>query len=330
MQNKNILVTGAAGFIGAHLVLRLLRDGFNVTGVDNLNRYYDVNLKRARLRRIERQACGNWLFKRGNIADKKFLGRVFGDCKPSIVVNLAAQAGVRHSIFNPDDYLESNIVGFFNVLENCRDFNVNHLIYASSSSIFGDTPNETDKPLNFYAATKKSNELMAHSYSSLFRIPATGLRFFTVYGAFGRPDMFYFKCANTLNERRFVYLYNEGNCRRDFTYIADVVEGLRRVIDKPPTGATPHKVYNLGCGKPVSVRNFAEILTDELIQANVLPALVDWSFFFKSAPMQSGDAFTTCADTADFQRDFNFTPKTPLRLGLRAFAKWFFKYTKEA
>ena len=323
-MTKKILVTGAAGFIGSHLVARLLKDGFNVTGVDNLSG--NLNLHVERLRRIDEIAYSvnydNWHFRIGDISDKNFLPEVFAERRPSIVVNLAAKAGVRNSIKKPDDYLQANIVGFFNVIEACKNFGVEHLIYASSSSVFGDTPDDTDKPLNFYAATKKSNEIMAHCYSSLFNFNATGLRFFTVYGAGGRPDMAYFKFAEKLRRQSHIDLYNNGDCKRDFTFIDDVIEGIVRVINTP-RDTTNHKVYSLGCGKPVAVRVFAAVLAEELIRAGVIPNDIDCDKLFHAAPKQQGDALATCADTRDFQNDFNFTPKTSLRSGLRSFALWF-------
>ena len=330
------MVTGAAGFIGANFVLRLLKeDSFaKIIGVDNLNEYYDVRLKNFRLRQIEAAGAGRWKFYRGDLAEKNFVEKIFAEEEPTHVMNLAAQAGVRYSLENPAAYIQSNVVGFFNVLEACRaSKNLEHLIYASSSSVYGGnkkipfaTDDRTDEPVSLYAATKKSDELMAHCYSRLFGIRATGLRFFTVYGAAGRPDMAYFKFTDKLLRGEQIELYNFGNCARDFTYVDDIVEGLSRVVARPPKNFPPHKVYNLGNGRPVNLLEFVKILQEELIRAEVLPADYDFEAHKKFLPMQAGDVPITFADTREFEREFNFKPSTPLRTGLRVFAEWYKKF----
>ena len=336
-MSKNILITGAAGFIGANLALKLIAASKfeKVIGIDNLNDYYDVSLKEYRLKVIDEAARKNagtaWKFQRGDIADKNFVDEIFAEIQPEVVVNLAAQAGVRYSIENPATYIESNILGFFNVLEACRHAeNLRHLVYASSSSVYGNnkkipfsTSDPVDNPVSLYAATKKSNELLAHCYSKLYNIPATGLRFFTVYGAAGRPDMAYFKFTNKLLRGDDIQIFNYGNCERDFTYIDDIVEGISRVIEKPPTSNPPYKIYNIGNGHPVNLLEFVDILQQELIRAEVLPADYDFEAHKKLVPMQPGDVPITFADTKDLERDFDFRPNTPLREGLRHFAQWY-------
>ena len=329
---KNILITGAAGFIGGNLTLKLLAANkfTNVIGVDNMNDYYDVRLKNYRLQLIDALKNSAWKFFRGDIADKNFLEKIFTEIQPEIVVNLAAQAGVRYGMENPDAYIQSNVVGFFNVLECCRKFPVEHLIYASSSSVYGGnkkipfaTSDRVDSPISLYAATKKSDELLAHCYSELYNLQATGLRFFTVYGAAGRPDMAYFKFTNKLLRGETIEIYNFGNCARDFTFVDDIVEGICRVIDKPPENFPPHKIYNLGRGEPVNLLEFVDILQQELIRAKILPADYDFDAHKKFVPNQPGDVPITFADTSEFERDFNFRPKTSLREGLRTFAEWY-------
>ena len=331
-----ILVTGAAGFIGGNLILRLTNsDVETIIGVDNMNDYYDVRLKEFRLSLIDAAAKKNscaWKFYRGDIGDKNFIDELFAEYRPTHVVNLAAQAGVRYSIDNPAAYIQSNVVGFFNVLEACRHFTVAHLVYASSSSVYGGNKkipfavsDPVDKPVSLYAATKKSNELMAHCYSKLYKIPATGLRFFTVYGEAGRPDMAYFKFTNKLLRGEEIQIYNYGNCQRDFTYVDDIVEGIIRVMNKPPRtdDDAPHKVYNIGNGSPVNLLDFVTILQEELIRAKVLPPDYDFDAHKKLVPMQAGDVPITYADTSELERDFNFRPTTTLHHGLRKFAEWY-------
>ena len=338
-MKKKILITGAAGFIGANLILRLIssKKFAEIVGIDNLNDYYDVSLKKYRLNQIyeaDKKFSADWKFQRGDIADKNFIDKIFAETQPEVVVNLAAQAGVRYSIENPAVYIESNIIGFFNVLEACRHCkNLNHLVYASSSSVYGgnkkvpfSTEDRVDSPVSLYAATKKSNELLAHCYSKLYNIPATGLRFFTVYGAAGRPDMAYFKFTNKLLRGEEIQIFNYGNCERDFTYIDDIVEGIVRVIDKPPTDEPAHKIYNIGNSKPVNLLDFVDILQQELIRAQVLPENYDFDAHKKLVPMQPGDVPVTYADTSDLERDFDFRPKTSLRDGLRNFAQWYKKF----
>ena len=347
---KRILVTGAAGFIGANLVQRLLRshpEAF-VVGLDSVNDYYDPAIKHYRLEQIAALArgCGQerWLFVKGNIADKGVVESLFAEHQFDIVVNLAAQAGVRYSITNPDAYIESNIIGFYNILEACRHSygngakGVEHLVYASSSSVYGtnekvpySTDDKVDNPVSLYAATKKSNELMAHAYSKLYNIPSTGLRFFTVYGPAGRPDMAYFGFTDKLRRGEKIEIFNFGNCRRDFTYIDDIVEGVERVMERAPErrmGADglplpPYAVYNIGNSNPENLLDFVDVLQQELVRAGVLPSDYDFEQHKSLVAMQPGDVAVTYADTSALERDFNFKPHTPLRHGLRAFAEWY-------
>lgn len=350
-----VLVTGAAGFIGANLVLRLLKDEpkIEILSIDSMNDYYDVNIKEFRLKEIEKAAAehpdSSWHFVKGNIADKALIDKLFAEFKPEIVVNLAAQAGVRYSITNPDAYIESNLIGFYNLLEACRHNPVEHLVYASSSSVYGSnkkvpysTDDKVDNPVSLYAATKKSNELMAHAYSKLYNIPSTGLRFFTVYGPAGRPDMAYFGFTNKLIKGETIEIFNFGNCKRDFTYIDDIVEGVIRVMHKAPEKAIgedglpipPYKVYNIGNSNPENLLDFVQILQEELVRAGVLPADYDFEAHKKLVPMQPGDVPTTYADTTPLETDFGFRPSTTLRSGLRSFAEWYkdfynlYKYSK--
>lgn len=340
-EGKTILVTGAAGFIGSALVQRLLRDNRDIKllGIDNLNDYYDVSIKEWRLKEIEKISDGRFLMYRGNIADKALVDSIFAEHEPHIVVNLAAQAGVRYSITNPGAYIESNIVGFYNILEGCRgDKRIEHLVYASSSSVYGSnkkvpysTDDKVDNPVSLYAATKKSNELMAHSYSKLYDIPSTGLRFFTVYGPAGRPDMAYFGFTDKLLRGETIKIFNWGNCKRDFTYIDDIVEGVIRVMDKAPARSTgedglpvpAYAVYNIGNSNPENLLDFVTILQEELVAAGVLPADYDFEAHKELVPMQPGDVPVTYADTTPLERDFGFRPHTPLREGLRRFARWY-------
>lgn len=336
---SKILVTGAAGFIGAFLSQRLLKEGEVVIGADNLNDYYDVRLKEARLKMLEN--FENFTFYKINIADKKAVFDIFEEHKPDIVVNLAAQAGVRYSIENPDVYMESNIMGFFNILEACRNYPVSHLVYASSSSVYGankkvpfSVEDRVDNPVSLYAATKKSNELMAHCYSKLYNIPSTGLRFFTVYGPMGRPDMAYFGFTNKLRAGEKIKIFNFGNCQRDFTYVDDIVEGIIRVMKKAPEKKNgkdglpipPYAVYNIGNSHPENLLEFVDILREELISAKILPNDYDFDAHKELVPMQPGDVPTTYADTLALERDFGYKPKTSLREGLRAFAKWYAEF----
>ncbi len=345
-----IMITGAAGFIGANLAVRLLKDesGVQVLGVDNLNDYYDVGIKEFRLNEIERTAAeangATWRFVKGNIADKGLIDKLFAEFCPDIVVNLAAQAGVRYSITNPDAYIESNLIGFYNILEACRHSydggaeGVKHLVYASSSSVYGSnkkvpysTDDKVDNPVSLYAATKKSNELMAHAYSKLYNIPSTGLRFFTVYGPAGRPDMAYFGFTNKLIKGDTIEIFNYGNCRRDFTFVDDIVEGIVRVMKKAPEKAVgedglpvpPYKVYNIGNSNPENLLDFVNILQEELMRAGVLPDGYDFEAHKKLVPMQPGDVPVTFADTSALENDFGFRPSTSLREGLRKFAEWY-------
>ena len=341
ISNKTIFVTGSSGFIGSNLCKRLLNDfkDIIVVGLDNMNDYYDVEIKKERLSELEK--FNNYIFIKGNLADKKLVMNIFHKYRPNIVVNLAAQAGVRYSITNPDSYIESNLIGFFNVLEGCRNYEVEHLVYASSSSVYGSnkkvpysTEDKVDNPVSLYAATKKSNELMAHSYSKLYNIPSTGLRFFTVYGPAGRPDMAYFGFTNKLVNSETIKIFNYGNCKRDFTYIDDVVEGIVRVIQKAPDKINgedglpvpPYKVYNIGNNKPENLLEFVTILQEELIRAGVLPKDYDFESHKELVPMQPGDVPVTFADTAPLERDFGFKPSTSLREGLRKFAEWYKEY----
>ena len=339
----NILVTGSAGFIGANLVLRLLKTekDLNIIGLDSVNDYYDVRLKEYRLSQIEEAAkgpCSRWTFVKGNLADKALIDSLFEQYHFDIVVNLAAQAGVRYSIENPDAYIESNIIGFYNILEACRHHPVQHLVYASSSSVYGgnkkvpfSVDDRVDNPVSLYAATKKSNELFAHCYSKLYNIPSTGLRFFTVYGPAGRPDMAYFGFTNKLLKGETIQIYNYGNCRRDFTYVDDIVEGIVRVMKKAPEKKTgedglplaPYAVYNIGGGQPENLLDFVQTLQEELLRAGVLPQDYDFEAHKQLVPMQPGDVPTTYADATALERDFGFTPKITLREGLRKFAEWY-------
>ena len=344
---KTILVTGSAGFIGAFLVLRLLesQEPVRIVGLDNLNDYYDPSLKEYRLRLIEAKSREHpeheYVFFKGNIADKSFVDWIFNAWKFDIVVNLAAQTGVRYSIENPDAYIESNIIGFYNILEACRHHPVEHLVYASSSSVYGgnekvpfSVEDKVDNPVSLYAATKKSNELMAHCYSKLYNIASTGLRFFTVYGPAGRPDMAYFGFTNKLLAGKTIQIYNYGNCRRDFTYVDDIVEGIVRVMAKAPEKRKgddglpipPYKVYNIGGGQPENLLEFVNILQEELLRAGVLPADYDFEAHKELVPMQPGDVPTTYADATALECDFGFTPKITLREGLRKFAEWYKEY----
>ena len=342
LNGKTILVTGAAGFIGANLVKRLLTgfENVKVVGIDSITDYYDVNLKYERLKEIE-SLSKNWIFIKGNIADKTLIEKVFTENKIDVVVNLAAQAGVRYSITNPDSYIESNIIGFYNILEACRYNPVEHLVYASSSSVYGNnekipysTDDKVDNPISLYAATKKSNELMAHAYSKLYNIPSTGLRFFTVYGPAGRPDMAYFGFTDKLVKGDSIKIFNYGNCKRDFTYVDDIVEGVVRVMQHAPeksNGADglpipPYKVYNIGNNQPENLLDFVQILQEELVRAGVLPSDYDFESHKELVPMQPGDVPITYADTTPLEQDFGFKPSTPLREGLRKFAEWYKTY----
>lgn len=337
-EGKTIFVTGAAGFIGSNLCLRLLseNDNIKVIGIDNMNDYYDVRIKEYRLDKLN--GFSNFEFINGSIANKELINKIFEDNKIDIVVNLAAQAGVRYSITNPDAYIESNIIGFYNILEAVRHHMVEHLVYASSSSVYGtnkkvpySTDDKVDNPVSLYAATKKSNELMAHAYSKLYDIPSTGLRFFTVYGPAGRPDMAYFGFTNKLIKGEKIQIFNYGNCKRDFTYIDDIVEGVIRVMAKAPERAKgedglpvpPYKVYNIGNNKPENLLDFVQILQEELVRAEVLPADYDFEAHKELVAMQPGDVPVTYADTSALERDFGFKPSTSLRIGLRRFAEWY-------
>jgi nucleoside-diphosphate-sugar epimerase len=344
---KTILVTGSAGFIGANLVMRLLesQEAVKIVGLDNLNNYYDPSLKEYRLKVIEEKAAKHpahkYSFVKGSIADRELVNSLFQEHKFDVVVNLAAQAGVRYSIENPDVYIESNIIGFYNILEACRYNPVQHLVYASSSSVYGgnkkvpfSTDDRVDNPVSLYAATKKSNELMAHCYSKLYNIPSTGLRFFTVYGPAGRPDMAYFGFTNRLLKGDTIQIFNYGNCRRDFTFVDDIVEGIVRVMQKAPEKKTgedglpipPYAVYNIGGGQPENLLDFVNILQEELLRAGVLPQDYDFDAHKKLVPMQPGDVPVTYADSTALERDFGFTPKITLREGLRKFAEWYKEY----
>lgn len=343
---KSILVTGGAGFIGSNLIKRIFTDlkGATIVNIDNMNAYYDVSLKEYRLAQLnaesERQKV-DYRFVKGSISDKALVDKLFAEYKFDVVVNLAAQAGVRYSIENPDAYIESNIIGFYNILEACRHNPVEHLVYASSSSVYGGNKkvpfaveDRVDNPVSLYAATKKSNELFAHCYSKLYNIPCTGLRFFTVYGPAGRPDMAYFGFTNKLLKGETIQIYNYGNCRRDFTYVDDIVEGVVRVMAKAPEKKTgedglpipPYAVYNIGGGQPENLLDFVQTLQEELLRARVLPQDYDFEAHKQLVPMQPGDVPTTFADATGLERDFGFTPKITLREGLRKFAKWYAEY----
>lgn len=345
LKNKTVFVTGVSGFIGSNLVKRLFADieGVKVIGIDNMNDYYDVRLKEARLEELSR--FERFTFVKGNLADKVAITAIFEEYNPVVVVNLGAQAGVRYSITNPDAYIESNMIGFYNILEACRHYPVEHLVYASSSSVYGSnkkvpysTEDKVDNPVSLYAATKKSNELMAHAYSKLYNIPSTGLRFFTVYGPAGRPDMAYFGFTNKLLKGETIQIFNYGNCKRDFTYIDDIVEGVIRVMQGAPEKKNgedglpvpPYAVYNIGNHNPENLLDFVQILQEELIRAGVLPEDYDFETHKELVPMQPGDVPVTYADTEALERDFGFKPATPLRTGLRKFAEWYKEfYMKE-
>lgn len=341
LNGKTILITGVAGFIGANLALRLLREypDCRVIGIDSITDYYDVSLKEERLRELETFAP-RFRFIRASIADRDTVDGLFSEYRPQVVVNLAAQAGVRYSITNPDSYVESNLVGFYNILEACRHYPVEHLVYASSSSVYGSnkkvpysTDDKVDNPVSLYAATKKSNELMAHAYSKLYNIPCTGLRFFTVYGPCGRPDMAYYGFTDKLVKGGKIQIFNYGNCQRDFTYIDDIVEGVVRVMKHAPERrdgedglpVPPYRLYNIGNNHPENLLDFVKILQEELIRAGILPEDYDFDAHTELVPMQPGDVPVTFADTAPLERDFEFRPSTPLREGLRKFAEWYAK-----
>lgn len=355
LKGKRVLVTGAAGFIGANLVLRLLQGNevSRVVGIDNLNDYYDPAIKDWRLSGIHaaaEQDESRWKFVRGDIADAQMVKELFAEEKPELVVNLAAQAGVRYSITNPDAYIQSNLIGFYNILEACRHSydsgeGVQHLVYASSSSVYGtnrkvpfSTEDKVDDPVSLYAATKKSNELMAHAYAKLYNIPSTGLRFFTVYGPAGRPDMAYFGFTDKLRAGKTIQIFNYGNCSRDFTYVDDIVEGIVRVMQGAPEKKNgedglplpPYAVYNIGGGRPVSLLDFVTILQEELVRAGVLPKDYDFEAHKKLVPMQPGDVPVTYADTEALERDFGYRPEIDLRTGLRSFAKWYRAFYTES
>ncbi len=350
IDNKIILITGAAGFIGANLIIKIFQYAKNVhiIGIDNMNDYYDVSIKEYRLQQIEKTVEqyleNSWKFIKGSIADKELIKRIFDEYKPSVVVNLAAQAGVRYSITNPDVYIESNLIGFYNILEACRhsydndEKGVEHLVYASSSSVYGtnkkipySTDDKVDNPVSLYAATKKSNELLAHAYSKLYNIPSTGLRFFTVYGPAGRPDMAYFGFTNKLKNNEMINIFNYGNCKRDFTFIDDIVEGIVHVMKVAPEKKKgddglpipPYKVYNIGNSNPENLLEFVDILQQELIRAGVLSDDYDFESHKKLVPMQPGDVAVTYADTSELEKDFGIKPHTSLRTGLRKFAEWY-------
>lgn len=350
LEGKVVLVTGAAGFIGSNLVIELFKtiDDIKIVGIDNMNNYYDVSIKEWRLKEVEKLG-GQWTFIKGDISNKNVIDKIFSDYKPSVVVNLAAQAGVRYSITNPDAYVQSNLIGFYNILEACRhsydngETGVEHLVYASSSSVYGtnkkvpySTDDKVDNPVSLYATTKKSNELMAHAYCKLYNIPATGLRFFTVYGPAGRPDMAYFGFTNKLLKGETIQIFNYGNCKRDFTYVDDIVEGIKRVMQGAPERKNgedglplpPYAVYNIGNQNPENLLDFVDILQQELINAGVLPADYNFESHKKLVPMQPGDVPITYADTEPLERDYGFKPSTPLREGLRKFAQWYKEFYK--
>lgn len=349
LNYKIVFVTGSAGFIGSNLVMELLKTNDNITiiGFDSVNDYYDVSIKEYRLAEIEKLASTKpsckYKFIKGNLADKVLIEQIFTEYKPDIVVNLAAQAGVRYSITNPDAYIEANIIGFYNILEACRNHPVEHLVYASSSSVYGgnkkvpfSTDDKVDNPVSLYAATKKSNELMSHAYSKLYNIPSTGLRFFTVYGPAGRPDMAYFGFTNKLIKGETIQIFNYGNCKRDFTYVDDIVEGVKRVMMNPPEKKSgedglpvpPYKIYNIGNNNPENLLDFVQILSEELVRAGVLPQNFDFEAHKELVPMQPGDVPVTYADTSALERDFGFKPSTSLRDGLRKFAEWYKEFYK--
>lgn len=345
LQNKTVFITGSAGFIGSNLVLELLRSQspIHIVGLDNMNDYYDVSIKEWRLKEIEKELENHkdstYTFYKDDLANKEIIDEIFNTYKPQIVVNLGAQAGVRYSITNPDAYIQSNMIGFYNILEACRqDENIEHLVYASSSSVYGSnkkvpysTEDKVDNPVSLYAATKKSNELMAHAYSKLYNIPSTGLRFFTVYGPAGRPDMAYFGFTNKLLKGETIRIFNYGNCKRDFTYIDDIVEGVTRVMQGAPEKKNgedglpipPYAIYNIGNHDPVNLLDFVDILQQEIIRAEVLPKDYDFEAHKKLVPMQPGDVPITYADTTPLERNYGFKPNTPLRQGLRQFAQWY-------
>ena len=339
LEFKTILVTGAVGFIGSYLCKRLLQEvqGVRIIGVDSITDYYDVNIKNNRLKELDKLG-GDWIFIRNSISDKSVIDEIFKKYNPNVVVNLAAQAGVRYSITNPDVYIESNLIGFYNILEACRNYEVEHLVYASSSSVYGSnkkvpysTDDKVDNPVSLYAATKKSNELLAHAYSKLYNIPSTGLRFFTVYGPAGRPDMAYFGFTNKLLEGGKIKIFNYGNCKRDFTYIDDIIEGVLRVMQHAPVKKVgddglpipPYIVYNIGNNSPENLLDFVSILQEELIRAGVLPEDYNFEEHKELVPMQAGDVPITYADTTPLEQDFGFKPQTSLREGLRRFAEWY-------
>ena len=346
LKNKTVLITGAAGFIGSNLCKELFKtvEGIKIVGLDNLNDYYDVSIKEYRLKEIENlNGNKNWIFIKGNIADKSLIDSLFKEYKFNVVVNLAAQAGVRYSITNPDVYIESNIIGFYNILEACRYNPVEHLVYASSSSVYGtnkkipySTEDKVDNPVSLYAATKKSNELLAHAYSKLYNIASTGLRFFTVYGPAGRPDMAYFGFTNKLIKGETIEIFNFGNCKRDFTFVDDIVEGVKRVMTCAPLKEQgedglpipPYRVYNIGNNSPENLLDFVDILSEELVSAGVLPEDFDFEKHKKLVPMQAGDVPITYADTSKLEEDFGFKPSTSLREGLRKFARWYKEFYK--
>lgn len=343
LEGKVVLVTGAAGFIGSNLARRLLEEvrGIKVVGIDNMNDYYDVRIKEERLAGLNRH--DDFVFIKGDISDRQTIDGLFAECRPAVVVNLAAQAGVRYSITNPDAYVSSNLIGFYNILEACRHHEVEHLVYASSSSVYGSnkkvpysTEDKVDNPVSLYAATKKSNELMAHAYSKLYNIPSTGLRFFTVYGPAGRPDMAYFGFTDKLVRGEVIKIFNYGNCKRDFTYVDDIVEGVIRVMRHAPEKrdgedglpVPPYKVYNIGNNNPENLLDFVSILQEELVRAGVLPEDYDFEAHKELVPMQPGDVPVTYADTTPLEQDFDFKPSTSLRDGLRRFAEWYKGYKK--
>ena len=346
LSGSTVLVTGAAGFVGANLVKELIRtvENVKIVGLDSVNDYYDPAIKEYRLSEIDKlalESLAEWIFIKGNLADKALIEEIFSTHRPSVVVNLAAQAGVRYSITNPDAYIEANIIGFYNILEACRHYPVEHLVYASSSSVYGSnkkipysTDDKVDNPVSLYAATKKSNELMAHAYSKLYNIPSTGLRFFTVYGPAGRPDMAYFGFTNKLIKGETIEIFNFGNCKRDFTYVDDIVEGVRRIMQCAPEKVNgedglpvpPYRVYNIGNSSPENLLDFVQILSEELVRAKVLPSDFDFESHKKLVPMQAGDVPVTFADTSALERDFGFKPSTTLREGLRRFAEWYHEF----